>query len=145
MEALTAVLLGFIGGGGIVALIAAIANRHKTRADAREINAKAKQIESKTEQDETVFYRAQGRETAAQVRVLEVEIKGLRDAMKAADAQSEERAGSLYARIGDLATALEKANAALVTANETIAELRLEVKNLNETITKLLVEQAKAK
>lgn len=145
MDALTAIIIALIGGGGMGALVAAYFGRRKVAAEAAA-------IESQTVQSDAAYYRKRAEETREQMHLLEAEVRGLKASLELVTTQYEQRAGTLHAKIDGLMASLDRANAALDTANNTIAQLRQEVKDgntiiseLREKITLLLVEQAKGK
>jgi predicted RNase H-like nuclease (RuvC/YqgF family) len=142
---LTQIFIWGLGIGVIVAIILVLFNRRA----ARESVHQAEQVEHTMEKTEAAYYQERVEETIRQMRVLENKVTELQNIIEMAKSQYEGHVNGLYAKVDGLVIALDRANKSLDIANETIAELREEVKRgnriitmLQDKITKLLEDKA---
>lgn len=147
--ALITLIGGLIGGGVVTAAINAYLGRRKSEVDLRRAGAEASAVESATRQSEVAYFQKRVESYIAQMDSLEKTVANLKVYIGEIQIKYEQRVGELHTKIDLLSTQLERANRNLDTANETIVQLRQEVKDglstiteLRKEITQLLVDQA---
>ena len=139
------------GGAALGALVTAIINSQRTKADVAQTNAETQKVEGQNRQAELVYLVSVVKELTERLVAVEETLKvakneyseGMKQAAKfqvEAQTQYEKQVSELHKKIGSLAEQLDKANAQLEVANETIAGLREVVTDLRKQIADLLVK-----
>lgn len=142
------VLTSLISGGALTYLLTVFFGKRKNQADISKITAETNKLDGENQRAETVYYRERLEETIAKLRTVDIEVKELKIIIETAQTEYEQRVGTLHNKMDGLITALDRANKALDTANETIIQLRQEVKDgniiiaeLHKEINQLLIKQ----
>jgi chromosome segregation ATPase len=140
MELIITVVLAILGSQAIAAAISALINRRKTRADKYLVEAQTARMQSEDARTETAYWKEQVDDLVSELRKLQTQVNELERAIDQIRTGYEQRIAGLHDKIGNIIQELDRANAALNTANKTIAELRDRIEAGNLVITELRKE-----
>jgi chromosome segregation ATPase len=140
MEIVIAVIVAVLGSRAIEAIISAWLNRRKTTADKHLTEAQTARLQSEDARTETAYWKERVDTLVVELGKLQAEVTELKRAIDQIRTGYEQRIAGLHDKIGNIIQELDRANAALNTANKTIAELRDRIEAGNLVITELRKE-----